>query len=73
MDRERSICSCVIEYHNALGILADICQILSIPLAVWLAHRSRKESLSGGTPFLKKILINRPYDNLNTLPWRRPC
>jgi hypothetical protein len=33
----------VIEYHGVLGDLANYCQILSIPLALWLGLRAIKK------------------------------
>jgi hypothetical protein len=34
----------VIEYHGLLGDLANFCQILSIPLALWLGLRAIKKN-----------------------------
>jgi hypothetical protein len=47
----------VIEHHNGLSALADFCQILSIPLAIWLGLRGVRKKVGGACNLSKKALL----------------
>lgn len=57
----------MIEYRNALGILADICQILSIPLAVWLALGPQKKSFKRIITAVAELISNEPRSFLENI------